>query len=341
MIGWKQSQEAIEGFFLDDRKRVLFVHGPCGTGKTFLTKTFAKKHGMAMVKLTDPTAQVAAYYDSVRAQCVLAVDDLPSALAFFEDLAPALRGMAMKNRPPRSKFFFSATSADTFYQLVRKWPFLGDKKYAVVTRTFKPFPSAIKTVLRPSREAWRIAQLCDGDVRKAKLMDALQVGGPKTRQYDALETAEMLLGRRPGHPEDNHCDGAALAWAFDNYFIERPFSGVVEFAERFSTLDACRATLPALRAPQPPPPQHRTLPQMKRRVRARPRVDLRRLGVKFHAASLFGAPLHVVRTYVCYVHRCIFQPLSSDYARLIAWGQQHDFTEKDRRLMEAAFDVDA
>jgi len=53
---------------------------------------------------------------------------------------------------------------------------------------------------------------------------------------------------------------------------------------------------------------------------------------------MFGAPLHVVRDYVCCVDRCVFRPLSSDYARLGAWGKEHGFTVDDRRLMQSAFE---
>lgn len=280
IIGWEKPSSLIDAFFRQNKKQILFVTGPVGTGKSSITRHFALANGYRLVEATG-TATLNQMRQKQRQKRLICIDDLPSAIASYPQFESTLFRLLRKR--PITKIFVAATDG---YKYLRK--FEADQVWTV--KLYAPYRKDIRSLL--TSKSWKIATAARGDVRKALQLDRWKWGDEKSEEVTVFELAEIILGDKQNrnHHAFTH---QAVGWAYDNYLVnEEDIDDVVEFAERFSAVDWCREALPSLKAPTPILVPKRRMTWDPTGNKRKQRKDLTRLGEKFGVFGLGKEELH-------------------------------------------------
>ena len=281
-VGWNVPQQRIDAFFKQDEKQILLVSGPVGTGKSSITRHFATANGYRLVEV-DSTATLDVLRRKQENKCLLCIDDLPSAIAYYEHFESTLKKLLRKGKP-KTKVFVAST--DPY-----KYLCMFDTGHLYSVKLYAPYPKHIRTLL--STNSWKIANAARGDVRKALQLDRWKWGDNKSEELTVFELAEIILGDK--NNKNNHVfTPQAVAWAFDNYLSnEENIEDVVDFTERFSAVDVCRDALPSLKVPTPLLVPHKRRmawdPTGRKRKKQKPLLSL---GEKFGVFGLIKEELH-------------------------------------------------
>lgn len=236
-----------------DEKRVLWVHGPVGCGKTSMVDYFLKQGGRVPVGAKNDKHLEQVWRDGFDCfsspHSVLVVDPIEAFEAFY----PWRVAQALRTQPRDLVVLVSETPR--FY---KRDGGVNKKKVVHSIRLFAPWPGQIVSLLRSARR-FQIKDACHGDVRKALQLDEVELkkknggktkwtrrrspfsGGSSDPNLTMFEETSVLLGEQDPPPNFRPSD-RSVALAFDNYMgNEKGDDFLFEslpFVERLSALDA-------------------------------------------------------------------------------------------------------
>lgn len=322
-FGWEKTRELVEAFFRDKKARFLWIHGPTGSGKSYVARTVAKRRGYTIEPFVDPDQCLPCM---VSDRGVLWIDDVSSAIAFFPEFERRL--LSVVKDSPKTRFFFTSTTEAFYFQFRKRWP---AHFFTHVVRTFPPFAWQIRRHLQCSRQT---AQACHGDVRKARLMQLLSLGSASDEIDSSMTSAQIMLGYRRGPlVEKNNRSRLALSWAFDNYGASvTSLDDLATMADKFSTVDYCRETLPSLKVPCTRPQRVK----MSRQPKPKPKKDLRGVAMRLLGPSTaFGRSSPELWRLLSTFDVSLLRTMPTEEFR--AWAKNVDFRLEDRLLLHHAF----
>lgn len=325
-FGWEKTRELVEAFFRDKKARFLWIHGPTGSGKSYVARTVANLHGVNIEAFVDPDQFLPCMVSN---RGLLWIDDVSSALAFFPEFERRL--LSVVKGSPKTRFFFTSTTEQFYFQFRKRWP---AHFFTHTVRTFPPFAGQIRQHLHCS---WQTAEKCHGDVRKARLMSLLSLGGASDEMDSSMTTAQIMLGYRPGPlVEKNNQSRLALSWAFDNYGASvTSLDSLAILADKFSTVDYCRETLPSLKVPC----THPQRVKFSRQPKPKPKKDLRGVAIRLLGPSIsFGRSSSELWTLLSTFDVSLLRTMPMEEFQ--AWAKNVDFRLEDRLLLHHAFSDD-
>ena len=210
-IGNAKALKEITALFSQPKPFLLYVHGPCGVGKSELIRLMCKTYRMNMV--VPEKRFLRQQWTQKRLQrSLLNFDDIISLDQSDNGLIQQLRAFVTKPTP--CCVYISSDSNARYKQLA----FLCTKKSKVMVKPmYHPYESQLRTVFGPT-----IAKGCRGDVRQAKILKQHRVAQQADPRYTSFDICRQILDHKCASMNDaveryKVSDGFGKLLLFENY----------------------------------------------------------------------------------------------------------------------------
>lgn len=184
-VGNARMVREIDVLFSSRKQFILFVHGPCGVGKSELVYLMAKKYGFA---ITTPSKSYfrQSWTMARKRPTILSLDDLLS--LEMEDNGIAKELQKHFNVPTPCVVYISSSTEEMY----KHFRFLkSTKTLEIITkRMYRPYYNEVKY-----KFGQRVADIAKGDLRQASILQLEATASNADARYSAFDVAKKILNR--------------------------------------------------------------------------------------------------------------------------------------------------